>query len=176
MADVLTPFEEEDQYWIHAQGGGQDYFEAHNVLRPRDTTTNDIPEAENDAVRELDEEALQNDAPTALTGKWNVFLEPNQIDEVWNCVAELIEENEIYSAKVSTKYGREQENRDNHVIVVYTPNYFDQEDVFRVRELLRDECGIEETLYYKPDIYTRKGIYADTAQEMGLPGASRYSG
>ena len=176
MADVLPPSEEEEQYWIYAQGDRQDYYEAYDVLRPRDTTANDIPETDNDAVRELDEEVLRDDSSTPLTGKWNVFLEPSQIDDVWDCVAGLVKENKIYSAKVSTRHGREQENRDNHVIVVYTPNYFDQDDVFRVRELLREECGIEETLYYKPDIYTRKGIYADTAQEMGLPGASRFSG
>ena len=176
MAGVHLPSEEEEQYWIHARGDSQDYSEAHEVLRPKDTTTNDLPESDNEAVRELDEEAVQHDSPTSLTGKWNVFLKPAEIDGVWDCVTGLIKENEIYAAKVSTKYGREQENRDNHVIVVYTPNYFDEDDVFRVRELLRNKCGIEETLYYKPDIYTRKGIYADTAREMGLPGASRYSG
>lgn len=176
MAGIDPPSEEEEQYWIHAQGDNQDYFEAHNVLRSKDTTANDVPESDNEAVRELDEEALQYDSPTSLTGKWNVFLKPAEIDDVWDCVTALVKENEIYAVKVSTKYGREQENRDNHVIVVYTPNYFDKDDVFRVRELLRDKCGIEETLYYKPDIYTRKDIYADTAHEMGLPGASRYSG
>lgn len=176
MAGIHLPSEEEEQYWIHAQGDSEDYFEAHDVLRPKDTTANEVPESDNEAVRELDEEAFQHDSPTSLTGKWNVFLKPPEVDDVWGCVTGLVKENEIYAAKVSTKYGREQEDRDNHVIVVYTPNYFDKDDVFRVRELLRDKCGIEETLYYKPDIYTRKGIYADTAREMGLLGASRYSG
>ncbi|QLC32850.1 DUF1917 domain-containing protein [Halarchaeum sp. CBA1220] len=176
MAGIHLPSEEEEQYWIHAQGDRQDYFEAHDVLRPKDTTANDVPESDNETVRGLDEEAHQHDSPTSLTGKWNVFLKPVEIDDVWDCVTGLVKENEIYAAKVSTKYGRKQENRENHVIVVYTPNYFDKDDVFRVRELLRNKCGVDETLYYKPDIYTRKGIYADTAQEMGLPGASRYSG
>lgn len=176
MVSRRLPSGEGEQYWIYAQGDRQDYYEAHDVLREKDTTANDIPESDNDAVRELDEEALQHDSPTSLTGKWNVFLKPAEIDTIWDCVTELVKKNEIYSAKVSSKYGREQENRDNHVIVIYTPNYFDKDDIFRVRELLRDTCGIKESLYYKPDIYTRKGIYADTAQEMGLPGASRYSG
>lgn len=104
------------------------------------------------------------------------FLEPNEVDEVWRCVERLVAEDEIYQAKVSSKMGRQRESRDEHVIVVYTPNYFDKDDVFRVRGLLREQCGIDETLYYKPDIYSRKGIYADTAEERGLPGASRYSG
>lgn len=171
---MVLPSEEEEQYWLFAQGDKIDYYETHNVLRPEMTTADDLPETDNDAVRELDEEALRDNSRTSLTGKWNVFVEPDQVDDTWELVTELVEENKIYSAKVSTKFGREQENRANHVIVVYTPNYFDQDDVFRVRELLREECGIEETLYYKPDIYTRKGIYVDTAQEMGLPGASRY--
>ncbi|ELZ08331.1 hypothetical protein C479_13368 [Halovivax asiaticus JCM 14624] len=176
MAGTHPPSEEVEQYWIYAQGDRQDYYEAHDVLKQKDMTANDIPESDNDTVRELDEEALQHDSPTSLSGKWNVFLKPAEIDDVWGYVTELVKENEIYSAKVTAKYGREEENRGNHVIVVYTPNYFDKEDVFRVRELLRNKCGIEETLYYKPDIYTRKGIYADTAQERGLPGASRYFG
>jgi hypothetical protein len=176
MAGIPLPSEEEEQYWIHARGDRQDYSEAHNVLRQKDTTPNDVPESDNDAVRELDEEALQDDSPTSLNGKWNAFLKPAEIDDIWDCVTGLVKEDEIYAAKVSTKYGREQGNRDTHVLVVYTPNYFDKDDVFRVRELLRDTCGLKETLYYKPGIYTREGIYADTAQEMGLPGASRYSG
>lgn len=176
ISENPRPSVEEEQYWLCAQGESQDYLDEHGVLRPRETTVNDLPETDNDSVRELDEEALRHDSPSSLTGKWNIFLEPGDIDDAWECVAELVKENEIYNAKVSTKYGREQENRDNHVIVVYTPNYFDQYDVFRVRELLREECGVEQTLYYKPDIYTKKGIYARTAKEMGLPGASRYSG
>lgn len=174
MAEIRHPSEEEEQYWIYTQGDKQDYYETHGVLKPKDTTANDVPESDNDAVRELDEKALRQDSPKSLGGKWNIFLKPVEIDDVWDCVTELAKENKIYSAKVSTKYGREQENQDNHVIVVYTPNYFDKDDVFRVRELLRDECEIEETLYYKPNIYTREDIYADTAQEMGLPGASRF--
>ena len=53
------------------------------------------------------------------------------------------------------------------MIVVYTPNYFDKNNVFRVRGLLREQCGIDGMLYHKPDIYSRKGIYADTAEEGG---------
>ena len=89
MAGIHLPSEEEEQYWIHAQGDRQDYFEAHDVLRPKDTTANDVPESDNEAVQELDEETLQQDSPTSLTGKWNVFLKPAEIDGVWDCVTGL---------------------------------------------------------------------------------------
>ncbi len=82
----------------------------------------------------------------------------------------------MFGAKVSTKWGHAARGGDNYVIVVYTPNYLDVEDVFRVREVLRDRCGVESVLYYKPDLYTKKRIYADTARDLGLPGASRFSG
>ncbi|NIR49196.1 MAG: DUF1917 domain-containing protein, partial [Phycisphaerae bacterium] len=97
-------------------------------------------------------------------------------DEVWGCVKLLVDEKEVFGAKVSTKWGHAARGGDNYVIVVYTPNYLDVEDVFRVREVLRDRCGVESVLYYKPDLYTKKRIYADTARDLGLPGASRFSG
>jgi len=90
MAGIHLPSEEEEQYWIHAQGDSQDYFEAHDILRPKDTTANEVPESDNEAVRELDEEAFQHDSPTSLTGKWNVFLKPPEIDDVWDCVTGLV--------------------------------------------------------------------------------------
>lgn len=64
---------------------------------------------------------------------------------------------------------------DEYLLTVYTSNYFDRGDVFRVREHLRDAHGVTHELDYKPDIYTAKGIVADTAEEFGLSVPARYT-
>ncbi len=43
-----------------------------------------------------------------------------------------------------------------------------------MREHLRAEHGVTHELYYKPDIYTAKGIVADTAEAFGLSAPARY--
>ena len=53
---------------------------------------------------------------------------------------------------------------------LYTPNYVDTDDVHRVRE----HHGVTEPFYYKPDIYTAKGIVADSVEEFGLEKPARY--
>jgi hypothetical protein len=57
---------------------------------------------------------------------------------------------------------------------VYTPNSFDQVNVFRVREHLRDAYQVTHELHYNSDIYSVKGIDADTAEEFGLSAPVRY--
>jgi len=63
---------------------------------------------------------------------------------------------------------------DEYILTIYTPNYFDREGVRRVRDHLRTEYGEVGELYYKPDIYTKKGIDATTAGEFGLSAPARY--
>jgi hypothetical protein len=90
------------------------------------------------------------------SGKWLVFRHRDEIDEVWTKIASSTINGELgSSAKVSTALQEEM----RHVICIYTEDYFDNDDIMRVRTKLR-ELGIEETLYYKPDIYTRLNIYS----------------
>lgn len=163
----------EGRYWLIQVGdhGYEDYISEHDIATA--VTEEDLPPTAHESVRELDREALRN---RALSGKWNVFLSDSEVDRAWECVKQLVDENVVYRAKVSTKWSREDTGREDYVIVVYTPNYFDTEDVYRVRDALRDHCGINDTVYYKPDLWTKKNIYSETAKEHGLPGASRYSG
>jgi hypothetical protein len=44
------------------------------------------------------------------------------------------------------------------VIVVYTPNYFDKNNVFRVRGLLREQCGIDGCYIINPIFIVGKGF------------------
>jgi len=176
LQDSETPSKatKKGNYWIlHGAQDCHDYCAANGILTPDKTTEADLPATDHETVRELDREALEKGE---LGGKWNVFLSEAEVDATWECVKSQIDKNVLYRAKVSTKWSREESGHEEHVIVVYTPNYFDESDLFRVREALREQCGIEQVLYYKPDFWTLKGIYAGTAKEYGLPGASRYSG
>lgn len=104
------------------------------------------------------------------SGKWMIFSSENEIDEVWNRIAQAVSNNNLdscESAKASTK----EQGKDTYVICVYTNNYLDEQDVMNVREKLR-ELGITQTLYYKPDIYTHFGIYAKNPYVK----ASKYRG
>lgn len=169
-----SEIEEEGIPWVFATGvSGEEYCRNHNVTLPQEMDQSSLPDTEFDKVGELDKEALDKEK---LTGKWNIFVGESEVDDVWHCVCEGVNEGDFWRAKASTKWARQLEEREEHVVIVYSPNYLDKGDVERVRELIRDNCGIDETLYYKPDIYTAKGIYRETANEMGLPGASRYSG
>lgn len=148
------------------------YCDRHGCQHPSEVTDEDRPSSDSDPVRKLDQEALNE---KTLTGKWLVFTTPDTVDSMWEDVLEYVLANDIWQAKVSTKRGRRRRNKDTHVIVVYTPNYFDTDDVFRVRDVLH-EIGVEEELRYKPDIYTDRGIYPETAADWNLESAARYIG
>jgi len=92
------------------------------------------------------------------SGKWLVFRQRDQIDAIWKKICEKTRKEELgVAAKVSTL----RQGKKRHVICVYTDNYLDTERVFQIREELR-KFGIEEEIYYKPDIYTKLGIYSGT--------------
>lgn len=51
------------------------------------------------------------------------------------------------------------------LICVYTPDFTDENDVYRVREALKVDCGVTARLKYKPDIHTHVGVYSYNRQE-----------
>lgn len=108
-------------------------------------------------VERVDEVALKS---RILVGKWLIRRSRSEIDIAWKTVAKEVYHGKLGSlAKVSTP----REGERQHVICVYTDNYFDLEDVMRVRERLR-ELRFTGKLCYKPDIYTYLGIYRGTTK------------
>lgn len=178
---MQSPLEitEEEQYWLRSRDvsespkiGGDDYFSAHGVTRPEHTQPDDLPPAENEAVREIDRDALE---AQKTIGKWQVTGSPARIDELWPELVADAEAGSIWAVKAMTSFGYEElDMYDEYLLTVYTPNYFDRNDVFRVRDHLREAHDVTHELYYKPDIYTAKGIVADTAEEFGLSAPARY--
>ena len=178
---MQSPLEitETEQYWLRSRDvsdspkiGGDDYFSEHGVTRPEDVQADDLPPAENDAIQQIDHDALE---AQKTIGKWQVTGSAERIDELWPELVAEAEAGTIWAVKAMTTFGYEElAMYDEYILTVYTPNYFDRRDVIRVREHLRDTHDVTHELYYKPDIYTAKGVVADTVEEFGLSAPARY--
>ena len=93
---------------------------------------------------------------TERTGKWLIFENAENVDEVWAKIREATEQGKLGdSAKVATSAsgGR------SRVICVYTYDWTDEKDVRRVRAELW-KLGIERKIPYKSDEDTLAGKYA----------------
>jgi hypothetical protein len=97
---------------------------------------------------------------TDRSGKWLVFVDAKNIDEVWAKVKKATEEGRLGdSAKVATaKRNPNAGNSDAKVICVYTYDWADEKDVRRVREELR-KLGVTNKIPYKADQDTLAGKY-----------------
>lgn len=106
---------------------------------------------------------LLQEAPEKLfessdsSGKWCIFRSPDTVDEAWRVVARLVIAEKLVAAKVSTMKSLVIGGYDLHVICVYTQNWRDEQEVQRVREVLR-AAGFNERLQYKRDADTAAGI------------------
>lgn len=172
---------ETEQYWLRSRDvsdasavAGEGYYAEHDVQRPAETTAGDLPPADSEAVREIDREALDTGK---LIGKWQVTVSPERLEQLWPRLVADAEAGTIWAVKTMTAFGYENlPMYDEYILTVYTPNYLETDDVWRVREHLRSEHDVTHDLYYKPDIYTAKGIVADTAEGFGLAVPARYVG
>lgn len=92
-------------------------------------------------------------------GKWLLWINRADIDEVWDKIKKATEDGIFLSAKVSTvKPSQLAKNPSKHVICIYTYNYEDKKDVDRARNELRG-MGFISKIPYKTDKTTLAGIY-----------------
>lgn len=178
---MRSPLEinEEEQHWLRSRDvsdslkvGGDGYFSRHDVARPEEVTADDLPAADSEPVRRIDREALEREK---TIGKWQVTGSPERIEELWPELVADAEAGIVWGVKAMTAFGYEElPMYDDYILTVYTPNYFDRSDVDRVRDHLRNTHGVTHELYYKPDIYTVKGIVRETVEEFGLSVPARY--
>lgn len=98
--------------------------------------------------------------PTERNGKWLVFVDIENIDEVWAKIKAAVEEGKLGNrAKVATaKPNSNATDPETKVICVYTYDWADEEDVRKIREELRG-LGITNKIPYKADEDTRSGKY-----------------
>lgn len=108
------------------------------------------------AVREPPAEVT----PPRNSGKWLVFVDRSQLDEVWETIAGATREGRLGdSSKVSTAMPNPNAlDPGKGVICVYTNDWEDVADVRRVREELR-RLGVVRKIPYKADEDTARGRY-----------------
>lgn len=100
--------------------------------------------------------------PTERAGKWLVYLSIDRIDEYWAKIKKATEDGQLgYSAKVSTARPNPLASSKARVIVVYTYDWKDEKDVFRIRKALR-RLGIVRKIPYKTNADTLAGKYKQT--------------
>ncbi len=94
-------------------------------------------------------------------GKWLVFVDIGELDKTWKIIKNATEKNYLgHLAKAATaKQNSNASSEREKVICIYTYNWQDTEDVYRVEKELRN-IGIETTLYYKTDLDTTEDKYS----------------
>ncbi|KAA8566215.1 hypothetical protein EYC84_008816 [Monilinia fructicola] len=92
------------------------------------------------------------------SGKWMIFSPPSDVNEIWSAIAKSTSTNSLgIAAKVAP--GNESALlQPVRLICIYTENFADKMDVYRVLKALR-ELGLvdksqKRTIYYKADVYT----------------------
>ena len=105
------------------------------------------------------------------TGKWLIYISFKGIDGVWKKIKAATEKGRLGpKSKCSTAMGQPRGIRpDEGVIVVYTKDWVDIKDVFRVENAIR-KLAISQTLYYKTDEATLAGKYS----KLREGGVSKY--
>ena len=103
---------------------------------------------------------LQGEPGTS--GKWQVYVEREHIDEAWRTVSSMIEAERLGpGAKVSTAL--ENPNSSSrpglHVIIVYAADWRDLDDLRRILRELRDAGFAQGWVHFKRDRETRSGAY-----------------
>lgn len=87
-------------------------------------------------------------------GKWLVFMRDDAVDNLWPQLVHLLLSGQLgnkLKVSPSNKY------KGKFFVGVSTDDYFDYEDVMRVRDSLRS-IGFGYPLWYKPMVYTVLGI------------------
>ena len=102
-------------------------------------------------------------------GKWMLFVSRDDVNEKWNVVKNLIRNGKLWDAKVSTR----QKGKAGHVIIIYTKDYKDIQDVYNVHCVL-EQFGLKRNkdIYYKTNIQTAMGIYSGSQQRPWIYSSS----
>lgn len=99
-------------------------------------------------------------------GKWMLFISKDRINAVWDKIKIAIANGDLWSTKVSTSGT----DYPTHAIMVYTKDYTDLKDVISVLDYLESSNlkSANETIFYKTDQQTGKGIYSGGIQRSWM--------
>lgn len=104
----------------------------------------------------------RNFVSTELTGKWCIKCDASSVDDLWAKVCGEIRTYRLFTALVSSPHNA-RAHGGTYIICVFTPDWADEDDVMRARQVLR-ELGVTEEIGYKRDIETANGVYGTPAE------------
>ncbi|KAI0012389.1 DUF1917-domain-containing protein [Xylariaceae sp. FL0662B] len=127
--------------------------------------TRECRKAGADAARDI---LILAKAHRVSCGKWMIFSNVLDVNEVWEIVAKATANNELgIAAKVAPRSNVDR--RTERLICVYTADFSDIKDVKRVAQRLK-QLGLVQArgkpLYYKPDVYTYLGLSSGNPWEI----------
>ncbi|CBF83560.1 DUF1917 domain-containing protein [Aspergillus nidulans FGSC A4] len=126
--------------------------------------------------RELERHVFEIARETnCITGKWMMFITPDQIDSYWQAVADATMKGLLgICAKVATLSGSDERNK-ARLMAVYTRDYDDIADVKRVLRKLVELKLVkrgERPIYYKRDALTYLNIKSGNRYGMKVTALS----
>jgi hypothetical protein len=89
-----------------------------------------------------------------LIGEWLIFVVPRKLDESWDKVRKATMDSRLgfLSKSATAKKNYNMPSASNRMIVVYTSNYFDIDEVLRIGRELNDlGFGLSAPIYYETD-------------------------
>jgi len=102
-----------------------------------------------------------------LVGKWMVFVPAEHYPRAFRDMLEALEKAGLaYAAKIVARR-EEYSSRRELPVLIYAPASFATHYVTEVAEVVRDvldKYGVDKSLFFKPDLFTRRGIYSGHAQ------------
>jgi uncharacterized protein YprB with RNaseH-like and TPR domain len=104
--------------------------------------------------------AINTSSIKIKSGKWLLYINIEELDLTWQKIKKATEEGLLgtYSKAATKRQNPNAVSENEKVICIYTYDWSDKKDVFRIEKALR-EIGIYQTLYYKADIDTLNGKY-----------------
>ena len=112
-----------------------------------------------------EQEGYPFDHPTK-SGKWLVWLRKENVDRYWIKIRKAVRAGKLGGwAKVSTAGSKKSAKTGLFVICIYTYDSTDQQDVMRVRLVLR-ELGLQKPIPYKRNLDTDQLRYGSDYQPM----------
>jgi hypothetical protein len=110
-------------------------------------------------------------------GKWMLFPKTENVDEVWEKVKILVAANRLGNNANCSRADNENIRYlcFIYVICVFTQNFEDVQDVFRVLVTLRRNCLQNTAIHYKTDEATEQGVFKtdEAAQRAGFESAAK---
>lgn len=149
--------QDEESYYSSYDGELSDYYHIHHI----NDEDNQKPSSNTFQYWISSFSSFDYPIMTNNPGKWLIFRHHSIIDPLWEKVEEILLKGYLgKDAKVSTaKPSPLSSDPEKHVICVYTYDWTDRKDVYRIRQELR-KIGVYEKICYKTNEDTRKGRYA----------------